>query len=480
MNYRMIAYLTGRILTVIAVTMLIPMFLSLYYHEGITLSYLIPIAISVLIGLAVSVKAPKNRKVYAKEGMVVVALSWILISIIGGLPFYISGEIPSFVDCFFETVSGFTTTGSSILTDVEAMSHSLLFWRSLTHWLGGMGVLVFALAIFSEKDTRTTYMMRAEMPGPVVGKIASKWQFSVRILYMIYIGLSIITVILLRLGGMSWFDSVVHMFGTAGTGGFGIKAASVGYYNSAYIDYVIAIFMMLFGINFNVYYLLLIRKFSQVRTNDEVKWYLGFMLGASVLIALNIMPMYNGFANAFRYSYFQVSSVMTTTGYATADFVQWPMFSQIILVLLMAVGACAGSTGGGMKVVRIVILIKSAVHAIRKAVSPRSVYTLKADGKRIESEVVHGVLAYFVIYMLFACASILIVSLDNKDFATTVTAVMATLNNIGPGLGEVGPAGSFSGFSDLSKIVMSIGMLVGRLELYPILILLSPRLWKKS
>lgn len=480
MNYRMIAYLTGRILTIAAVTMLLPMLLSLYYHEGLVIAYLIPIVISVAIGLAVSIKAPKNKKVYAKDGMVVVALSWILISLVGALPFYISGEIPSFADCFFETVSGFTTTGSTILKNVEEISLSLLFWRSFTHWLGGMGVLVFAMAIFSEKDTRATHMMRAEMPGPVVGKIASKWQFSVRILYMIYIGLTILEVIFLLFGGMPLFDSVVHTFGTAGTGGFGIKNASIGYYNSAYIDYVIAIFMMLFGLNFNVYYLIIIRKFTQLKSNDEVKWYLGFMLGAAVLIALNIMPMYNGFGNAFRYSYFQVSSIMTTTGYATADFVTWPMFSQIILIMLMIVGACAGSTGGGIKVIRIVILMKSAAHAIRKAVSPRSVFSVKADGKRIENNVVHGVLAYFVIYMIFAGISILVVSLDNKDFATTVTSVIATMNNIGPGLGEVGPTGNFADFSVLSKIVMSIGMLVGRLEFYPILILFSPYMWKKS
>ncbi len=480
MNYRMIAYITGRILTVAAATMLLPMFLSLYFHEGLAGAYLIPIAVSVLIGLIMSIKAPKNKKLYAKEGMVIVALSWIMISLIGGLPFYISGEIPSFIDCFFETVSGFTTTGSTILTDVESMSKSLLFWRSFTHWLGGMGVLVFTMAIFSEKDTHATHMMRAEMPGPVVGKIASKWQFSIRILYMIYIGLTVLEITFLLCGGMPLFDSIVHTFGTAGTGGFGIKNASIGYYNSTYIDYVIAIFMMLFGLNFNVYYLIMIRKFSQIKSNDEVKWYLGFMFGAAVIIAINIMPLYNTFVNAFRYSFFQVASIMTTTGYATADFLQWPMLSQIILVLLMIVGACAGSTGGGIKVIRVVILIKSAAYAIKKAVSPRSVFSVKADGKRIENNVVHGVLAYFVIYMIFAGISILVVSLDNKDFATTVTSVIATMNNIGPGLGEVGPTGNFADFSVLSKIVMSLGMLVGRLEFYPILILFSPHLWKKS
>jgi trk system potassium uptake protein TrkH len=479
MNYRMIAYSMGRIMAAIGATMLIPMFLSIYYHEGISIAYLIPIAISVVLGAAVSFKIPKNKNLFAKEGMVIVATSWILISIFGALPFFISGEIPNFVDCFFETVSGFTTTGSTILTNVESMSKSLLFWRSFTHWLGGMGVLVFAMAIFSSKDTRATHMMRAEMPGPVVGKLASRWQFSLRILYVIYISLTVLEIVLLLFGGMPLFDSIVHTFGTAGTGGFGIKNTSIGYYDSAYIDYVIGIFMMLFGLNFNVYYLILARKIAQLKNNDEVKWYIGLMLGSAVIIALNIMPMYHTFANSFRYSFFQVSSIMTTTGYATADFVTWPMLSQIILVMLMIVGACAGSTGGGIKVIRVVILGKRAVHAIKKAVSPRSVMSVKADGKRIETAVVHGVLAYFVIYMFFMGISILIVSLDNKDFATTVTSVIATMNNIGPGLGTVGPTGNFADFSALSKIVMSVGMLVGRLEFYPILILLSPRTWKK-
>ncbi len=480
MNYRMIAYSVGRILIAVAATMLAPMLLSVCYGERLAVSYLIPILAAVILGGIAVIKEPKNKSLFVREGMVIVALSWILISAVGALPFVISGAVPSFVDAFFETVSGFTTTGSTILTNVEILPKSLLFWRSFTHWLGGMGVLVFAMAIFSAKDTRTTYMMRAEMPGPVVGKLASKWQFSVRILYMIYIALSVLEIIFLLLGGMPLFDSVVHTFGTAGTGGFGIKNSSIAYYDSAYIDYVIGIFMMLFGLNFNVFYLILIRKISQIKENDEVKWYLGFMLVSSVLIAINIMPIYHTFAKSFRYSFFQVSSIMTTTGYATADFVQWPMFSQIVLVLLMIVGACAGSTGGGMKVIRVVILMKRAVHAIKKAASPRRVMSVKADGKRVETDVVHGVLAYFVIYMIFMGISILIVSFDNKDFATTVTSVIATMNNIGPGLGSVGPTGNFADFSVLSKIVMSIGMLVGRLEFYPVLILFSPYIWKKT
>ncbi len=480
MNLRMIAYSVGRILTVIAATMLLPLFLSVYYKEGIAIAYLIPIIISVVIGTVVSLKAPKDKGLYVREGMVIVALGWILISLVGALPFYISGAIPSFIDCFFETVSGFTTTGSTILTDVETMNRSLLFWRSFTHWLGGMGVLVFTMAILSAKDTRTTYMMRAEMPGPVVGKLTSKWQFSIRILYMIYIALTVLETIFLLIGGMPLFDSIVHAFGTAGTGGFGIKNASIGYYDSAYIEYIVAIFMMMFGINFNIYYLFIIRKFSQVRGNDEIKWYLGVIAAATVIIMINIMPIYHTVANSLRYSFFQVTSIVTTTGYSTADFVQWPMLSQIILTLLMLMGGCAGSTGGGMKVIRVVILLKTAYHAVRKAASPRSVLSVKTDGKSVEDTVVRGVLAYFVVYMLFMGISILIVSLDNMDFATTVTSVISVTNNIGPGLSTVGPMGNYSSFSVLSKIVMSIDMLAGRLELYPILLLFSPRIWKRN
>ncbi len=476
----MIAYTIGRILIIVAAAMMIPLVLSLFFDEGIASAYLIPILLSLAIGAAVSIKPPENKSMFVREGMVIVGLSWIIISIIGGMPFFISRQIPNAVDCFFETVSGFTTTGSTILSDVESMSKSLLFWRSFTHWLGGMGVLVFAMAIFSSKDTRATYMMKAEMPGPVVGKLTSKWQFSARILYIIYVALTVLEIVFLIFGGMPVFDSIVHTFGTAGTGGFGIKNTSIAYYNSAYIDYVIGIFMVLFGLNFNIYFLLLMRKFANLKHEDEMKWYIGIVLLASVVIAFNIMPLYHTFAKSFRYSFFQVSSIMTTTGYATADYCTWPMLSQVILVLLMIIGACAGSTGGGIKVIRFIILLKVAKRAVRKAASPRSVFSVNTAGKTVEWEILNGVLAYFVIYIIFMGVSILLVSLDNKDLATTVTSVIATMNNIGPGLGEIGPTGNFADFSILSKLVMSIDMLVGRLEFYPILILFSPYVWKKS
>ena len=480
MNYRMIVYIMGRILVTIAATMLLPLFISVYYNDGNIIPFLVPIIIALIAGGAASVRTPKDKSLFVREGLVIVSLSWVVISIVGCLPFYISREIPSFTDAFFETVSGFTTTGSSILSNVEAMSKSLIFWRSFTHWLGGMGVLVFAMAIFSSKDTRTTHIMRAEMPGPVVGKLTSKWQFSIRILYTIYITLTLSETALLLLGGMPLFDSLVHAFGTAGTGGFGIKNNSIAFYNSAYIDYVIGIFMLLFGINFNVYYLLLIRKFSQIKSNNEMRWYLGILLGAAVLVGINIMPIYKTFGQAFRYSFFQVSSIMTTTGYSTADFTQWPVLSQMILVMLMFIGGCAGSTSGGIKVIRLIVLVKTAVREVKLTASPRSVFSVKADGKQIDPGILTGILAYFVVYMVLMGITILIVSLDNADPTTTVTAVISTLNNIGPGLGAVGPLGNFGGFSNLSKWVMSCAMLAGRLEFYPLLILFTPYTWKRS
>ena len=479
MNYRMLAYSIGRIVMVVALTMFLPLGLSLYYGEGIAKAYIVPIAVSLIIGLAATIRPPKNKGFYAREGMVLVGLGWIIISLIGALPFYISRQIPSFIDCFFETVSGFTTTGSTILADVEKLSKSILFWRSFTHWLGGLGVLAFAMAIFASKDTKTTYMMKAEMPGPVIGKISSKWRYSLRILYLIYIVLTVSEIILLMVGRMSLYDSVVHAFSTAGTGGFGIWNNSIEHYGSAYIEYVIAIFMMLFGINFNIYYLIIARKFAQIKANEEIRWYFGIIIVATALITLNIRHIYSGLPEAFRCAFFQVNSIMTTTGFASRDMMRdgWPMLSQMIVVMLMFVGACAGSTGGGFKVIRAIVLGKTARYAVRKAISPRSVYSIKADGKEISAEVRHGVLAYLAAYVIFMVLAILVVSLDNKDFSTTATSVISTMNNIGP---MIGPVGNFADFSVLSKIVLSISMLVGRLEIYPILVLFSPYMWRRK
>ncbi len=479
MNYRMIMALMGKIMLIGAALMMAPLTVSVIYNDGVLLPFIYSIAIFLVLGLAGIAVRPKKKEIYAREGMVLVSLTWIIYSIVGGLPFYFSGEIPSIVDCVFETASGFTTTGSSILTDVESMSKSLLFWRSFTHWIGGMGVLVFVTAIFTDKNARTNHIMRAEMPGPTLGKIAAKWQFSIRILYAIYIGMTLIMFILLLFGGMSVFDSLVHTFGTAGTGGFGIKSTSIGYYNSAYIDYVISIFMILFAVNFNIYYLLLVRQFAPVKENSELKAYVLIVTASTVLIMLNILSIYETPLNALRYSLFQVASIISTTGYATTDFCQWPMFSQMILLLLMFSGGCAGSTAGGIKVIRISIIWKCAVNEIKKALSPRSVLAVKNDGKPLDSVVVNGVMGYMMVYLVIMAASLLVVSLDDFDFVTTFTAIVTTLNNVGPGLGAVGPAGGFSEFSVLSKLVMTFDMLAGRLELFAMLALFSPKVWRR-
>lgn len=479
MNYAMIARLLGKIMIIGAGILVPPLVVSFIYSDGCWAAFVITMAVFLLLGLTSFIR-PKRRELFAKDGLLLVSIAWILFSVIGGLPFFITGQIPNFIDCIFETVSGFTTTGSSILTDVESMSKSLLFWRSFTHWIGGMGVLVFAMAIVSQKDWRTTHIMRAEMPGVKIGKLASKWQYSIRMLYVIYIALTIIEFVLLLFGGMNVFDSLVHTFGTAGTGGFGIKSTSIGYYNSAYIDYVIGIFMVLFGINFSVYYLMLAHRFMQGIKNEELRTYLCVIAVSTLLIAFNIKGIYGTFSKAFRYSFFQVSSIVTTTGYATADFTKWPVFSQFILVLLMFIGGCAGSTGGGIKVIRFAMLAKIALREIRKSASHKSVVSIKLDGKTVDNETLRGVGAYFVVYMLLLGVSTLIVALDNMDMTTTVTAVISTLNNIGPALGTAGPAGSFADFSVLSKIVMSIDMLAGRLELYPILILFTKFAWKRA
>lgn len=478
MNYRKVFALTGRMMMAGGIFMILPLLVSIIYRDGQAVYFVYAMLISVGLGVIGYAAKPHNSDIYAREGIIVVALTWILFSIIGGLPFWFSGQIPSLVDCIFETTSGFTTTGSTILTEIEGMSKSLLFWRSFTHWLGGMGVLVFVTAIISD-NSRTTHVMRAEMPGPKIGKLAAKWQFSIRILYGIYITLTVAEFILLLFGGMDVYDSLVHTFGTAGTGGFGVKNSSIGYYDSPYIDCVISIFMLMFGVNFNIYYFILAKQFVQIKQNSELKLYLGIVIGATVLVAINILGIYGNPITSLRYSFFQVSSVMTTTGYATADFCQWPMFSQMILLMLMFVGGCAGSTGGGIKVVRISIMLKCAKNEIKKAVNPRSVLTVKNDGKPLDGAIVQGVALYILVYSIVMASSIILVGLDKFDAITTVTSVITTLNNIGPGLGAVGPTGNFADFSVLSKLVLTFDMLAGRLELFPMLAIFTPWAWKK-
>ena len=480
MNFKMIRYILGHIMRVEAILLLLPAVVSLLYQEGTFFCFLIPVLLLILLSALCSFKKPENRVIYAKEGFVIVALCWIVLSLFGALPFTLSGEIPSYVDSVFETVSGFTTTGASILTNVEGLSQGMLFWRSFTHWIGGMGVLVFVLAIIPLAGSRSMHLMRAESPGPSVGKLVPKIKSTAMILYGIYIGITFVEIILLVCGGMPLFDSVVTTFGTVGTGGFGIKNNSIAYYNSAYIDGVVTVFMILCGINFNIFYLLLLREFGRAFRSEELRWYLGIIACSILLVTLNILPIYQNFLTAFRYAAFQVGSIITTTGYATADFNLWPEFSKTILVLLMVLGACAGSTGGGIKTSRLVIALKNIKRELKHMLHPRSVKQVQLDGKTVEDEVLSGVNVYLLLYAMIVCISFLLISIDGFDFETTFTSVISAMGNIGPGLGDVGPVGNFSAYSAFSKIVLSLDMLFGRLEIFPMIMLFSPSLWRRK
>lgn len=480
MNYKVVCYNVGRILQIEGILLLLPFIVSLIYAEKSGMAILITSFIALAIGSILSlVFGKKDRLVFAKEGFAIVAFAWISMSLVGAIPFYISGEIPSYIDAFFETVSGFTTTGASILTDIENMSKCLLFWRSFTHWIGGMGVLVFVMAISPQESGRSIHIMRAEMPGPMVGKLVPKVRETARILYLIYIGLTVAQIILLLCGGMSLFESVVHTFGTAGTGGFGIKFDSISGYNS-YLQWVIAIFMMLFGINFNLYYLVLIKRFKTALKSSELWCYIGILIGSAVLIGINIYPEYKNLFDVAKHSFFQVSSIMTTTGYVTANFDLWPAFSKTILVILMFIGACAGSTGGGLKVPRIIIAVKSIFRDIKKSLHPRSVSTVNFEGKKLDNPTANTVSVYFTVYFILFFILLLLISVDNFDFETNFTAIAACFNNIGPGLSKVGPVENYACFSDFSTIVLSFAMLLGRLEIFPILLIFTPHFWKKK
>ena len=480
MNTKMIRYILAKMLGVEAILLLLPALVSLIYGEFSGVYFLIPSGILIVIYLLVGMKKPEKRTIYGKEGMVIVASAWILWSLFGALPFTVSGSIPSYLDAFFETVSGFTTTGSSILTDVEALPQGMLFWRSFTHWIGGMGVLVFVMVMTTLDKKNSMYLMRAEVPGPEKDKLVPRTMSTARILYGMYLGLTLIEVILLLLGGMNMFDSLIHAFGTAGTGGFSNYAASVGHFDSAYIDGVISIFMILFGVNFNLYFFLLIRDFKPVWKNEELRAYLGIILAAVAVITLNISGQYPNPLKAFRYALFQVASIITTTGYATADYNAWPMLSQCILLMLMVIGACASSTGGGIKVSRFLMVLKCIKREIKQMVHPKSISIIRVNDKKMGADVLRSLYVYLMAYAGIVVGSVLIVSIDNLDFGTTFSSVLATLNNIGPGIADVGPVGSFAEFSPLSKIVFCFDMLAGRLEIFPFLMLFTASAWNRK
>ena len=478
MNYPIISKILGRVMGLEAMLMVPSMITALCYGESL-LWYVETAAVAAVLAVLLNIPKVRRRDFYAREGFVSVALAWVLMSAVGALPFVFSGEEPSYVDAFFEIVSGFTTTGSTILTDIEGMSKGILLWRSLSHWIGGMGVLVFIMAVLPMSEERSMYIMRAEVPGTTFGKLVPRIRTSSAITYLIYIVLTVILIILLCAGGMPFFDSVNHAMATAGTGGFSVKTLSIGFYDSVYIDIVTSIFMLLFGVNFSIYFLLLIRKFKDALTDSEFLGYFAIALGAAVLIALDIWDDYGGFWKAFRYSLFQVSSLMTTTGFATADFIYWPAFSKSILILVMLIGACAGSTGGGLKVSRVIIFFKSAAQEIGKQLNPRRTSSVRVNGRALPLATVHNTLVFISLYFLLAFVSVAVVSLDGYDFETTFASVISCLSNVGPGLGPAGPMGSFDIFSDASKLLLSFDMLAGRLEIFPMLILFSPATWKK-
>lgn len=480
MNYKMTAYVLGKMLGVEALVLCIPAAVSLIYGETSDMAaFGITSAVLCVFFLLFGRKKPENGRIYGKDGLVIVAAAWILWSVFGALPFYLSREIPSYVDALFETVSGFTTTGSTILTDIEALSYGMNFWRCLTHWIGGMGVLVFVMVVTSLDDKSSMHLMRAEVPGPEADKLVPKARETAKLLYAMYLALTVAEIIFLLAGGMNLYDSIIHSFSTAGTGGFANHNSSVAYYDSAYIDGVITVFMILFGINFNMYFLLLIKDVKSVWKNEEVRAYLGIIVAATLVITCNVLSIYKEPLKAFRYSIFQVASIITTTGFATADFNLWPELSKCILLLIMVIGACAGSTGGGVKVSRFLILWKSILKQVKGMLHPKSVNVVKVNGKKISNETLQGVYAYFSAYVFVFGISVLLVALDNFDFATTISGVLTTLSNVGPGISRVGPIENFQSFSVLSKIVFSMDMMIGRLEIFPFLMICSPSFWRK-
>ena len=476
----MICFVIGRILLTEAALLMLPMAVALGYGEAAA-PFLIPALLLALIGLLLGLRAPQKSSLYARDGFAVVALAWVLMSAFGALPFIISGDIPSFVDAFFETVSGFTTTGASILTEIEPLHRGILFWRSFTHWVGGMGVLVFVMAILpmSAGDGHGMHLMRAEVPGPSVGKLVSRMGDTAKILYGIYLAMTVLEIVLLLLGGMSLFDACIHAFGTAGTGGFSCRNLSVGAYDSVYFDVVIGVFMLLFGVNFNLYYFLLIKRFRDVFRSEELRAYLLIVGAAVAAIAADIVHIYGTVGRSLRYAFFQVASIITTTGFATADFNAWPEFSRAILVILMFVGACAGSTGGGIKVARVVILCKTSLGDMRKMLHPNAVTTVRFEGKPLTDRSIRSVHLFLTVYILIFTVSVLLLSLERFDLITVFTAVAACINNIGPGLEVVGPMGNYAQFSPAAKLLLSFDMLVGRLEIFPMLLLFAPSIWKR-
>lgn len=478
MNYSIIRYITGWVLKFEAAFLCLPAVVGILYRETDWISYLITAFLCLILGIALTIKKPQSRSLYTREGFVIVALCWTVMSLFGAIPFVLTGDIPSYIDALFETISGFTTTGASILTDVEALSHANMFWRSFTHWIGGMGVFVFILAITPLLGGSTMTLMKAESPGPSVDKLVPKLKDTSTILYGIYFFLTVLLIVILVLFKMPVFEALCTAFGTTGTGGFGIKNDSMAGYSPA-IQNTVTIFMILSGINYSMFFIIIQRKWKQVFSFEEVWWYLGIIAAAGGIIFFNIRDMYLTTGEGLRHTFFQIGSIITTTGFSTVDFNLWPELSKSLLALLMFVGACAGSTGGGIKVSRILILCKSIRKELASIAHPKQISKIRLNGHTVSEEVIRSTNAYMAIYFVMLAMSVLVLSIDGHDFTTNVTAVIASINNIGPGLESVGPLGNYSFFSPFGKIVLIFDMLAGRLELLPMLVLFSPACWRK-
>lgn len=479
MNFKTVFRVAGFTLLVEAAAMLLPMGVALYYGED-TSPFLKTIGIMVVLGLLSVFALRGQRKFFAREGFFSVGLIWVLSGVFGALPFWFSGQFGSYVDCFFETISGFTTTGSTILTVIEGLPLGLLFWRSFTHWLGGMGVLILTTALLPFLGINSNHLIQAESPGPVKSKLVPRASQSSKILYAIYLGLTIIQVLCLRIAGMPLYDSFIHAFGTAGTGGFSNRNLSVGAYGNPTFEIIITIFMILFSLNFALYFLVLTGKIKQALKSDELRFFLAVTAIATAIISINIAASMPTYADAVRTAAFQVASVISTTGFATADFNRWPELSRMLLVILMFIGACAGSTGGGMKCSRILVILRTIKAQVRSIIHPRAVSVVKLDGAPLSDSTVRTIYTYFATYIFITFVSALVVGLDNFSFGTTLTAVITCISNVGPGLEAVGPMGNFAAFSPLSKLVLSMCMVIGRLEIFPILVLFSRSAWKRS
>ena len=477
MNKKMVIYTTGQIVGVEGLCMLLSAGVSLVYREKSGFWLLVSAAIAGAIFLLSLLFKPKDQVIFAKEGFVTVALSWVLLSAVGALPFFLSREIPNYIDCFFETSSGLSTTGASIVDHVERLSHGILFWRSFTHWIGGMGVLVLVLAIAPSVSGRTIHMARAEMPGPVVGKLTPKIRDTAKILYIIYIVLTFLLAVMLMFGGMDVFESVVHAFGTAGTGGFGIKSDSVASY-SPYIQWVLTIFMLVFSVNFNLYYMILIHRAASAFKSEEFWTMIALVAVSAAAVGFSIRPLYHTTGETARHSLFQVASIVSTTGFTTANIAAWPDLAKSVLLLLMFVGGCAGSTAGGMKMSRVMLLIKLIHHRVRHMLHPRSVKAVKFEGKTVDSDTLDGVASYLAVYVLCIAILFLILSFEPFGIEDNLSAAVSTFNNVGPAYGVA--SSSYSAYSWVSKLAMSFAMIFGRLEIYPMLIMFSPSTWRNK